>query len=503
LLIVFVAFAAGGLVACQRPARVDVLETRAQPVQTYLAVTGEFEAGTISEIGSAVGSARIDAVLVDEGSRVSAGDILIRLDDADVRASVARREAAVIVARANLIKAMSLAAGAVDTAALASAAVASVTDLKAQRDAAATNLATARERVARAQESLSRTLNGARPELVRAAEASVTSADASVRLRQLEADRARKLVEAGAVAAAVLDSAQATLTSAQAAADVARSELEVARRPRDEDVAVARTELAEAKAAERGARTALTTAEKALRERFTARTAQVSARTTRSTSAAEIELARATLAQAQAELQEARASLAKTVLRAPFRGYISRRSAQPGEIASAGRVLLTLTSNEDFDLIADIEEKNLGALRVGQRAVVRTEAARDRTYMATLQEINRQADRSNGTIRVRFRPTVPIPELRDGLTADVNIETATSVAAIVIPASALLTGVSGRSVLTVSADGEVQERLVTLGGTAARGVVVTQGLEVGDRIIASPNVALIGQRVEPRTVNPS
>src|SRR5262249_57911645 len=73
---------------------------RRAPHTAGLAVTGTIEARDVDL--SPKTTARIAAIHVEEGSRVRRGELVIQLDDAELAADVARLEAGVRVAQAQL-----------------------------------------------------------------------------------------------------------------------------------------------------------------------------------------------------------------------------------------------------------------------------------------------------------------------------------------------------------------------------------------------------------------
>jgi multidrug resistance efflux pump len=135
---------------------------------------------------------RIKELLVDEGDRVTAGQVIARLDDRAFRARVAAAEATVAGARAHL-------------------------------------------------DELRR---GARPEEIAAAKADADAAAAAQADADNQAARADKLLDASALPAAEADAerARAKVSAAQASAAAARAKL-VARGARSEDIRVAEAQL--------------------------------------------------------------------------------------------------------------------------------------------------------------------------------------------------------------------------------------------------------------------
>lgn len=77
---------------------------------------------------------------------------------------------------------------------------------------------------------------------------------------------------------------------------------------------------------------------------------------------------------AQAQLDRARYQLSRTALHAPVDGVVANELPQIGEMARAGFTLITLLSNEDTWVEANLKETQLAKIRPGQRARVAIDA---------------------------------------------------------------------------------------------------------------------------------
>jgi len=92
------------------------------------------------------------------------------------------------------------------------------------------------------------------------------------------------------------------------------------------------------------------------------------------------EAERATLAdeapvrEAEAVLHNAALRLERTEVRAPFSGFVGRRSVEPGAVVSAGQPLLALIREGDVWVIANFKETQLDRIQVGDRAEIEIDA---------------------------------------------------------------------------------------------------------------------------------
>jgi HlyD family secretion protein len=91
--------------------------------------------------------------------------------------------------------------------------------------------------------------------------------------------------------------------------------------------------------------------------------------------------AEAAVAAAKGNLDEARALLAKTILRAPLAGVVVHKYLKPGELAAeASGPILSIADTSHLRVRAEIDEADVGALRLGEEAYVTAPAYGDRRF---------------------------------------------------------------------------------------------------------------------------
>lgn len=122
------------------------------------------------------------------------------------------------------------------------------------------------------------------------------------------------------------------------------------------------------------------------------REAQVSATTKQMLQQqAEIANAAAAAQQAQFELAEAEANRADLIVRAPFDGTVVTRSAEPGEVVTAGTAIVTLLDLSKVYLRGFIPEGQIGKVRLGQAARVYLDSNPDKPVDAYVLRVDPEA----------------------------------------------------------------------------------------------------------------
>ena len=213
-------------------------------------------------------------------------------------------------------------------------------------------------------------------------------------------------------------------------------------------------------------------------------------------------IAQATLAQAQATLAQATAKLAQYQILASASGTLISRDVENGDIVQPGQVLMRLASAGQTQIEVQLDEKNLGKLKIGQQALASADAYPNERFAATLAYINPGIDASRGAVEVRLDVAAPPAYLRQDMTVSVDIATAQRSAVLVIPTGAIH-DISGTApwVLVVRERRAVRQ-LITLGLLGDENAEVRSGLADGEQVVpVSAATVLAGAhvRAQPRT----
>ena len=212
--------------------------------------------------------------------------------------------------------------------------------------------------------------------------------------------------------------------------------------------------------------------------------------------------AQALLALARSASAAAKARLEQAVLSAPADARVLARNVEPGQIVQPGRALLSLALNGPVQLVAQVDERFLEQLQVGQAASVIADAFPEQRFSARVQSIAPLVDAQRGAIEVKLSLPQQAPAfLREDMTLSIEVETARRERALVVPVDALNgAGAAAASVVRVERDGRVEERPVRLGLRTLEAAEVLTGLAEGDRVLlgATPKP---GQRVRAGVID--
>jgi len=189
------------------------------------------------------------------------------------------------------------------------------------------------------------------------------------------------------------------------------------------------------------------------------------------------------LARSNADVAKARVSY--TGLVAPFDGVVVSRNVEPGDTVQPGKTLLLLAPEGDTELVAQIDERNLALLRVGQPATASADAFAQQRFTAVVSRIAPGVDAQRGSVQVKLKVATPPDYLRQDMTVSVEIEVARQAAALAVPLEAVHAIDSAQPwVWRVSAASELERVSVGLGLRSGAWVELRSGVKAGERVLS-------------------
>ncbi len=153
----------------------------------------------------------------------------------------------------------------------------------------------------------------------------------------------------------------------------------------------------------------------------------------------------------RARLEKAKDSLDKTKIVSPMDGVVTFLNAEVGEIAQAqtsftqGKTLMTISDLSVFEVEVDVDETEIAKINIGQPADIEVDAFADSVFKGHVVEIGNSAIlQGQGTqefsinfrVKVRFAPITA--RIRPGMSASVDITTATAHNTPLVPYAAIV-----------------------------------------------------------------
>lgn len=176
-------------------------------------------------------------------------------------------------------------------------------------------------------------------------------------------------------------------------------------------------------------------------------------------------------------------------LSAPISGVIARADFSSGEQVEAGKSLLTVVDLERVWVEAEVFEKDLAVVTNSEEAQIRCAALPGERFVIAPNSPNRlltigtEVHPEKRTVSVIYEITNPHSALKDGMTAEVVIESSSGKKVVSVPKEAV-SEEQGRKVVYVYNGGEqFTRRSVHLGREGSDRIEIKAGLKAGERIV--------------------
>ena len=188
-----------------------------------------------------------------------------------------------------------------------------------------------------------------------------------------------------------------------------------------------------------------------------------------------------------AEIERTRQIPAYVNWPAPQDGDIIERTAVNGMRAAPGDVLFRIADHNVVWVLADVAERDLSLVEVGQKADVRLRAYPDRVFTGKVALVYPHLMAETRTARIRIELPNPDDLLRPDMYADVEIATGTAAPVVTVSNSAVIDSGERQIVLLAKGEGRFEPRAVQLGRRGGGRVEIRQGLAEGDKVVVSAN----------------
>ncbi|MCW5318342.1 efflux RND transporter periplasmic adaptor subunit [Nostoc sp. KVJ3] len=185
---------------------------------------------------------------------------------------------------------------------------------------------------------------------------------------------------------------------------------------------------------------------------------------------------------------------------APISGKVADREVTIGQTFNdAGGKLMTIVNDSRLFATANIYEKDLGKVRIGERIRLKVASVSDRTFSGQISRIGTMVEGETRVVPVQAEIDNSRGQLKPGMFAELEVLTDQISAAIsAIPTSAVVDA-NGKKVVYVQSGNAYQTVEVTLGQTSGDMVEVKSGLFEGDMIVTQRAPQLYAQSLRGGT----
>ncbi len=202
-------------------------------------------------------------------------------------------------------------------------------------------------------------------------------------------------------------------------------------------------------------------------------------------SQSEVDSAYARMKSAEASMKSTQSSLQRTSLKASINGIVSARNVEPGEIAEAGAVLLSIVDPKSMEAELMVSKKDIMKINRGTEVEIYVDGKK---HIGYVKRTSPEAQSGSGLYPV----VVGLPEnsgILPGTYVEGRFRVDTAQDVVIIPSNVVI--YRGKTQSVYLADGNKAKLTAITTGDGREGrVVVTSGLKPGDKLITSGNRVL-------------
>lgn len=202
--------------------------------------------------------------------------------------------------------------------------------------------------------------------------------------------------------------------------------------------------------------------------------------------------------QYQAAVADAGVKKDYSIVRAPFDGVVSRKYTEVGELLLPGKQIVTIVNPDRIYVLATIDEVDVGRLALGQSVTLTVDAFPGEKFTGTVRRISPIV--SGGKLETRTADVwiyfdKKQPQIKPGMSSDVEILVATLQNVLSIPSQAVIERdgkkqiyVAEGSTLKPGDKAVAKLRPVDIGETNWSNTQIVGGLKAGEYVITTPEM---------------
>jgi cobalt-zinc-cadmium efflux system membrane fusion protein len=172
-----------------------------------------------------------------------------------------------------------------------------------------------------------------------------------------------------------------------------------------------------------------------------------------------------------------------TALKSPFAGVVAKASVSVGDLIDESREVFSVADLSRLWVQAEVYEKDIGRIRVGQDARVHVDTYPNQIFSGRVTYISDMLDPQTRTARVRCEVANPDSKLKTDMFASIELPTDVDKEAIAIPSGAIQQ-VDGKNVVFLRrGQAQFEKREIETGTTIDGQIEIVHGLAPGDAVV--------------------
>lgn len=183
-----------------------------------------------------------------------------------------------------------------------------------------------------------------------------------------------------------------------------------------------------------------------------------------------------------AQKLEAEDTLNKKTIRAPFSGYLGKRSISVGDYITSGQKLIDLVNRKQLKIDYSVPEQYLNDLNIGQSVKITVDSMPNKQFNGEVGFISPTVD--NQTHTVALQASIPNPKnlLAPGLFVTVKQSIKKAKSVLLVPEQSIIKTLQN-TIVFKAVDGKAQSVVVNAGDLINGEIIILSGLSKKDVIV--------------------
>ncbi|MDP2042781.1 MAG: efflux RND transporter periplasmic adaptor subunit [Algoriphagus sp.] len=204
---------------------------------------------------------------------------------------------------------------------------------------------------------------------------------------------------------------------------------------------------------------------------------------------------------ALSDIKLVEAQLSKTVVRAPFNGYLGLRLVSEGSVISTNDVIVSVVNIDPIKIEFSIPERYANQVTVGSPVYFSNEGSTQEVE-GRVYAFEPQVDLATRTLKLRAQSPNKDRRFLPGMFVKIRFILEVMEDALLVPAEAVIPELAGYKVFVVGADGKAEQRIIAIGTRTDTQVQVLSGLNEGDLVLTTGVMQVRqGMPLQPTQIN--
>lgn len=185
-----------------------------------------------------------------------------------------------------------------------------------------------------------------------------------------------------------------------------------------------------------------------------------------------------------ADLRLIQAQLSKTVIRAPFDGFLGLRQISEGSVIGTADVIASIINIDPIKIEFSIPERYANSVKLNSKIFFSNEAG-GKEEEGIVYAFEPNIDPATRTLKLRARSSNKEGKFLPGMFVRIRFVLGIQEDAFMVPAEAIIPELNGYKVYVVGPENKVESRVIIIGTRTESSVQIVEGVQEGDLVLTT------------------